>query len=82
MSGKSHFIEMLLKHRDVMFTTKFVEIFYCLPPEAQHSHDQYLNKIQEIVPDINIVYGLPKHDAVFNHILPKLFIFDDMVRYF
>jgi len=82
MSGKSYFIERLLQYRDDLFSSKFSEIYYCLPPEGQHTQDNYLEKLQRIVPDIILIYGVPKHEDVFSHTLPKLFIFDDMVSLF
>ena len=80
MSGKSKFILQLLKHRKEMFTSGFHQIYYCLPPESQQSSSDYLEEIKSYVPDVNIIYGLPKSNHVFDNMrLPKLFVIDDQM---
>ncbi len=64
-----------------MFTTGFDQIYYCLSPLSQQSASDYLDEITQIVPDINIVYGLPKSGHVFDNVrLPKLFVIDDQME--
>lgn len=62
-----------------MFTTAFDEIYYCLPPEASRRSYDFINKLKQIVPHIQILYGLFETKHLFTNSLPKVFVVDDQM---
>lgn len=81
-SGKTTFILECLKYREKVFSTKFHQICYFLPPDSQYSNDEFITKLHALG-DIQVEYGLPKYTHIFNSkALPKLFIIDDQASRF
>jgi hypothetical protein len=76
MCGKSTFILEILKNRDQLLRTRFSQIVYRVPATDLHSEirQQYIAKLNSVVPDIIVKTGLPEpRDFMVNN-LPKLFI--------
>ena len=74
MSGKSHFLFLLVKHRHEIFTTQFHRIFYCIPAESYHQKQAYFEKLKKECNEIELILGLPKESNVLDNALPKLIL--------
>lgn len=82
MSGKSEFILNLLKHRDLVFNSTFVRVFYCIPPKSSEHHYSYIERLTKVYGQIEIIEGLPKisRDNLLEGEGHKLIILDDLVH--
>lgn len=58
-SGKSFFIQKLLQYQDHVYNTDFERIVLALPAKDIQNHQQYITKVRELVPKIEIVHGMP-----------------------
>ena len=76
---QSTFVLNLLKHRSELFSTNFMRILYCVPEDAAHLHEKYIEKLQKEYKFIEIIKGLPQTNDISDDTLPKLII---MVKYF
>jgi hypothetical protein len=74
MSGKSHFMYLLVKFRNDIFTTRFHRIMFCIPPESLHQKIPFFNKLKEEFPEVELILGLPKEENVLDNALPKLIL--------
>jgi hypothetical protein len=79
--GKSHFICDLIKHRDILFTSKFCRIIYC-QPESLIGPNEIFNKLKEEYPQVELHRGLPSVSKLHLDInnLPSLLILDDLMQ--
>ena len=78
MSGKSHFMFLLVKHRNEIFTTVFHRVMYCIPPESQHQKQTYYEKLKRECKEVELILGLPKEENVLDNTLPKLILIGTM----
>lgn len=62
-----------------MFTTRFESIFYCVYSENLRSSQDFIKELKAIVPNMEIVTGMPTSKLIMRHPLPKLFLLDDMM---
>jgi hypothetical protein len=74
MSGKSHFMYLMLKYRENIFTSKFHRILFCIPPESSHEKMPFYKKMEKEYEHLELVLGLPKEENVLDNALPKLII--------
>ncbi len=74
MSGKSHFMYLMLKFRETIFTSRFHRILFCIPPESAHEKMPFFKKMQTEFEPLELVLGLPKEENVLDNALPKLII--------
>ena len=74
MSGKSHFMYLMLKYRETIFTSKFHRIMFCIPPESAHEKMPFFKKMEKEYEHLELVLGLPKEENVLDNALPKLII--------
>ena len=49
----------LLKHRDVMFDHPFDRVIYCVPAGSFHQHEDVVDRMTEMIPELELVEGLP-----------------------
>lgn len=85
--GKSHFVLRLVQHRDVCFSSTFDRIIYACPENARGERREYIEKLQDSFPDLEVVHGFPSHLEDI-HIFPEnaemqthsLLILDDLIR--
>ena len=82
MSGKSEFIFSLLKYRDIMFDKVFDRILYCIPAKSTEHHYEYITRLSQFVPNLEVIEGLPKNarDCLLEGEGHKLIILDDLVH--
>ncbi len=81
MAGKSTFVLDLVKYRDLVYSERFERILYCLPDDSLHLHQDFVKKMQETFPKLEIIEGLPRISDLHikdnkNH---KLLILDDLM---
>ncbi len=81
MAGKSTFALELIKHRNVVYDQDFQRIIFALPEDSIHLHQNFLEKLRQVYPAIEIVEGLPNINEL--HLKDdkesKLLIIDDMM---
>lgn len=84
MAGKTHFIFQLVKYRDLIFSGKFRQIIYCLPPNCYNLHMDFINDLKNECHDLNlkIIEDMPDIDALAldRDKDSKLLIIDDLMR--
>jgi len=80
-SGKSEFILQLIKHKEKLFTSKFVRIIYCQPELLGHSNNEFFNQLKCFFPQVELNFGLPNISKLNldTNSLPKLVIIDDLM---
>jgi hypothetical protein len=81
-AGKSEFICNLIRYREIMFSSKFHRIIYCVPETLIYKQNSIFQKLQAEFPQIELNFGLPKISALYldcNH-LPCLLILDDLMN--
>ncbi len=81
MAGKSSFVLGLVRHRADVYNEIFERILYCLPEDSLHLHQDFIKKMQEAFPPLEIIEGLPHLSELHvkdnkNH---KLLILDDLM---
>lgn len=69
----------LLRHRTALFDTKFDKIMYYIPSELHEAHTEFLDKLRDVCPEIQILYGLPTEEETKSNFLPKLLLVDDQM---
>jgi adenosyl cobinamide kinase/adenosyl cobinamide phosphate guanylyltransferase len=79
-SGKSSFILELLKHRNELFSTSFARIIYFVPSNNIDAHQEFIQKLKTVYPDLEIQTDLPKLSDIKGDRLSKLFIMDDLMN--
>lgn len=79
-SGKSSLLLELIRHRKLLFTTEFQEIYFCVPANHLSVAKNYIEKLKEVCPGVRILTGLPGLSLFQSSRVPKLFILDDMVE--
>ena len=57
--GKSTMIFQLVKHRADMFMAAFSRIILCLPSGTMHQHAEYVSRMTDVFPTLEINEGLP-----------------------
>ncbi len=81
MVGKSSFILKVVQNRDHIYNVEFERILYCLPEDSLHLHQEFLKKMEEAFPRLEIIEGLPRLNEL--HIKDskahKLLIVDDLM---
>ena len=83
-SGKSQWILKLIKNRDLLFTERFHELYYCIPENVSHNPNHKFEEIKKSYPSARICYGLPdvtKLNLNFDN-TSKLLIIDDLMTEF
>ena len=83
-SGKSQWILKLIKNRDLLFTERFHELYYCIPENVSHNPNPIFEEIKKSYPSARICYGLPdvtKLNLNFDN-TSKLLIIDDLMTEF
>ncbi len=81
MVGKSTFILKLVENRDLIYNEHFERIIYCLPEDSLHLHQEFVKKLEESFPNLELIEGIPKLNELHikeskNH---KLLILDDLM---
>lgn len=71
-SGKTSFIMKCLEYKDVMFSVKFDVIYYYLPAESQYSKSDFVDKMRDKYPFVQVHYGLPLHSHIYSSPVHKL----------
>ncbi len=81
MVGKSTFVLQLVQHRHLVYDQKFERILYCIPEDSLHLHHEFLKKIQEAFPSLEIIEGLPRLSdlQIKDNKIHKLLILDDLM---
>jgi hypothetical protein len=80
-AGKSEFICELIRYREVLFSSKFYRIIYCVPQTLMYKQNAIFQKLQNEFSQVEMHFGLPKISALYldcNH-LPCLLILDDLM---
>ncbi len=81
MIGKSTFILKVVQNRHLIYNEEFDRILYCLPEDSLHLHQDFIKKMEEAFPRLEIIEGLPKLNEL--HIKDckthKLLIVDDLM---
>ena len=82
MSGKSTFVHHVIKFREHIYDQTFEKIFYALPEASSHLHQEYLQNLRLVYPDIQIVEGLPNISElnIREDKSPKLLVIEDMMQ--
>ncbi len=82
LCGKSTFALEVIKYRDQMYDKPFERIIYALPEDSIHLHQNFLENLKTVYPNIEIVEGFPsigdlnlKEDQT-----AKLLVIDDMMQ--
>jgi hypothetical protein len=81
-AGKSEIICRLVRNREIMFSSKFHRIIYCVPETLIYKQNTIFQKLQAEFSGIELHFGLPKISALYldcNH-LPCLLILDDLMN--
>ena len=81
MAGKSSLILELMKHREIVFATKFERIVFATDENTFEDKKNYLEHLKEICPNVEIMPGLPNLldlGLLFHPEQPKLIIMDDL----
>lgn len=79
MAGKTLLIMEMLKHRKQLFTTEFDRIFYFMPMNLRSQQDDFIKKLEAVVPRIQIEHSAPKIEMFNYSNLAKLIVLDDMM---
>lgn len=69
----------ILRHRDALFDTKFHRIIYYLPNSHQHAHEEFIKKLKQVCPNLEVMFELPLPHDIKENLLPKLFLMDDLM---
>ena len=81
LAGKSTFVLNLVQNRALVYDQTFERIIYCLPEDSLHLHQEYLKKMEEAFPNLEIIEGIPQLTEL--HIKDnkshKLLIIDDLM---
>ncbi len=84
MTGKSQFILMLMKNREIIYDANFSRIIYCIPRNSMHLHQGYLEEMKKYCSHLEVIEGLP--DLTELRILedktPKIIFVDDQMDQF
>ena len=78
-SGKSTFLKHLIKVRAAVFTTNFIRILLFVPQDMLHLHNKFLEEVRSYFPHLEVIGGLPKSNDIYDDLLPKLLIMDDLM---
>lgn len=81
--GKSFFIKRLLEHRQRLFSAIFQRVLIIIPPNSRHQRSEYLESLEKICPNIEIIQGFPPSLEAL-HLTgdakeSKLLILDDLI---
>ena len=81
MSGKSTFALQLITHREDVYSHKFERIVYALPQSSIHLQQEFIKKLTEVFPQINICEGLPDVEelCLTTDTSHKLLVLDDLM---
>jgi len=83
-SGKSQWILKLIQFRDQLFTSRFVDLIYCIPENLSTSHNPIFEELKKTFPAAQIHIGLPdvsKLNLTFDT-TAKIIIIDDLMTEF
>jgi hypothetical protein len=56
-----------------------MRILFCVPQDMLHLHNKFLEEIRSYFPHLEIIGGLPKSNDIYDDLLPKLLIMDDLM---
>jgi len=62
----------ILRHRQVLFTTKFSKILYCLPPKHLANQAAFIAELKKACPEVIVRGGDPLYTDFRGDTLPKL----------
>ena len=62
----------ILRHRQVLFTTKFSKIFYYLPAKHLANQAAFISELKKACPEVLIRGGDPNYSDFRGDTLPKL----------
>jgi len=83
-SGKSHWILRLIQNRNVLFTSDFQQLIYCIPENLSLNPNPIFEQIKKSFQNAQIHIGLPdvaKLSLNFDN-SPKLLVVDDLMSEF
>lgn len=62
----------ILRHRDVLFTTKFSKILYCLPEKHLANQAGFISALRKACPEVIVRGNDPNFSDIRSDTLPKL----------
>jgi hypothetical protein len=62
----------ILRHRQVLFTTKFSKILYCLPAKHLANQTGFISELKKACPEVIVRGGDPNFNDFRGDTLPKL----------